>query len=70
MYYAELNLLAGDTEEAISDLGLCLKDLERLQKAWFMKEERKEENDKLGLIKIKARSVERCSEDIKNRIET
>lgn len=52
----------------ISDLGLSLKDLERLQKAWFMKEKRKEESDKLDLIKIKARSVERCSEYKKDKI--
>lgn len=36
-----MNLLAGDTEEDVSDLGLSLKDLERLQKAWLMKGERK-----------------------------
>lgn len=58
-----VNLLAGDTEEDRSDLGLSLKDFKRLQKACFMKEERKEESDKLGFIKIKSHSVELCSEN-------
>lgn len=40
-----VNLLAGDTEEDVSDLGLSLEDLERLQKAWIMKGERKKKGE-------------------------